>query len=50
MNNEEKKYTKPVVTIITFEKEDIICTSGFGNDKGAGGDLWNVDPDDSFWN
>lgn len=52
MDNEKKKYVKPVMTIITFEKEDIITTSGFGDDYhgGSGGDLLNPDPDAHFWN
>ena len=38
--NNEKKFERPLATIIMFEQEDIITTSGLGETYGANGDEW----------
>lgn len=50
MKENNKKYEQPKIVVITFKKEDIIRTSGYGNSYGGqGGDFWNPTAGDDFW-
>ena len=44
----EKKFNKPELTVVQFDKEDIITTSGYGRGFGQLGDFWGdpADPDE----
>ena len=46
---EKKLYQKPLIEIISLEKEDIIVTSSFGNGYDENFDKWKLSPDDHFW-
>lgn len=46
----DKKYETPIITVITFEKEDIIRTSGFGDTGKTANDEWPIGKGDPFWN
>lgn len=49
-NNKTNNYVTPLATIIVFDNEDIIRTSGVGDPGfGANGDKWHVTPGDDFW-
>ena len=43
----EKKFNKPELIVVQFDKEDIITTSGYGRGFGQTGDFWYdaEDPD-----
>ncbi len=50
MNENKTNYITPLVTIVEFDNEDIIRTSGVGDPGfGANGDKWEVSPGDGFW-
>ena len=36
----EKKFNKPELIVVQFDKEDIITTSGYGRGFGQAGDFW----------
>ena len=46
---ENKIYIKPLLEVISFKKDDVIVTSGFGNEYDDNFDKWTLGSDDDFW-
>lgn len=46
---EKKLYEKPLIEVVSLEKEDIIVTSSFGNEHDENFDKWDLGPEDDLW-